>query len=152
MFDLAYNAEAVPVQLRTIGERQDIPPRYLEQIFQRLRKAGLVQGKRGPGGGYVLERAPAEISLLDIVEAVDGPIAVCAPRRAGATSVAGVGKDVGKSGEPQGAGGAGPDFLWPQLVEQFAHTLAATTLDDLAREATRRGIRRPTDESLSYQI
>jgi Rrf2 family protein len=74
IFDLAYNADMKPVQLRVIGERQNIPPRYLEQIFQRLRKAGLVEGKRGPGGGYTLLRGTAEITLRDVVEAVEGPI------------------------------------------------------------------------------
>ena len=67
IFDLAYNAELKPVQLRIIGERQNIPARYLEQIFQRLRKAGLVQGKRGPGGGYTLLRGTTEITLRDVV-------------------------------------------------------------------------------------
>ena len=54
VFDLAYHAGDAPVQIRVIGERQAIPPRYLEQIFQRLRRARLVTSKRGPGGGYTL--------------------------------------------------------------------------------------------------
>ena len=74
IFDLGYNAQTEPVQLRVIGERQKIPARYLEQIFQRLRRAGIVIGKRGPGGGYTLGRGTTEISLRDIVEAVEGPI------------------------------------------------------------------------------
>ena len=57
-----------------IGERQRIPARYLEQIFQRLRRAELVRGKRGPGGGYVLARPAAAITLRHIVEAVEGPL------------------------------------------------------------------------------
>ena len=68
MFDLAYNGSRAPVQVRVVGERQRIPARFLEQIFQRLRKADLVRGKRGPGGGYVLARPASEISLRDIQE------------------------------------------------------------------------------------
>ena len=74
VFDLAYNGGDQPVQVRVIGERQQIPARYLEQIFQRLRRAKLVQGKRGPGGGYVLARPAGEITLRDVIEAVEGPL------------------------------------------------------------------------------
>jgi Rrf2 family protein len=74
-FDLAYNGRGAPVQIRVISERQAIPSRYLEQIFQRLRRAGLVTSKRGPGGGYTLSRSPARISLREVVEAVEGPVA-----------------------------------------------------------------------------
>ena len=72
IFDLAYNGAGGPVRVQTIGERQRIPHRFLEQIFQRLRKAELVAGKRGPGGGYVLTRSPEKISLREVVEAVEG--------------------------------------------------------------------------------
>jgi DNA-binding IscR family transcriptional regulator len=58
VFDIAYNGEGAPVQIRVISERQGVPARYLEQIFQRLRRAGLVTSKRGPGGGYTLGEAP----------------------------------------------------------------------------------------------
>jgi Rrf2 family iron-sulfur cluster assembly transcriptional regulator len=74
LFDIAYNGEGGSVQVRLIGERQQIPTRYLEQIFQRLRRARLVHGKRGPGGGYTLARAPDSISIHDIVTAASGPV------------------------------------------------------------------------------
>ncbi len=144
MFDLAYNSGPEPIQLRTIGERQQIPPRYLEQIFQRLRKAGLVHGKRGPGGGYVLQRAAREISLLDIIEAVDGPIDFSQSRRAA------VNPPAASDAEPRES--ARPEFLWPQLASRISQSLAETTLEDLSREAARRGIRRPAEDYLSYQI
>ena len=73
-FDLAYNGGGKPVQIRVISERQAVPVRYLEQIFQRLRRAGLVDSKRGPGGGYTLARPAAEVSLREIVEALEGPL------------------------------------------------------------------------------
>ena len=76
VFDLAYNGRGERVSIQTISERQAIPTRYLEQIFQRLRRADIVTSKRGPGGGYGLSRDPARIDLREIVEAVEGPLAV----------------------------------------------------------------------------
>ena len=73
-FDLAYNGGGEPVQIRVVSERQAIPERYLEQIFQSLRRAGLIRGKPGPGGGYLLARPAAEISVLAIIEALEGPL------------------------------------------------------------------------------
>ena len=64
-----------PTAVRDIAERTGLPQPYLEQILLALKGAGLVRSKRGVGGGYVLARSPAEITLSQIVSAVDGPIA-----------------------------------------------------------------------------
>lgn len=74
MFDLAYHGNGRSVQLKDICERQKLSQRYLEQIFNKLLKAGLVKSKRGPTGGYTLSREPSEISVLDIINAAQGPI------------------------------------------------------------------------------
>jgi Rrf2 family iron-sulfur cluster assembly transcriptional regulator len=66
---------AGPTSVRDIAERTGLPQPYLEQILLALKGAGLVRSKRGVGGGYVLARDPAEITLGQIVSAVDGPIA-----------------------------------------------------------------------------
>jgi Rrf2 family iron-sulfur cluster assembly transcriptional regulator len=71
MIDLALRESAGPVALATIGERQGISLSYLEQLFGGLRTAGLVQSSRGPGGGYRLGRPADQISVADIVLAVD---------------------------------------------------------------------------------
>ena len=71
MIDLALRETSGPVALATIGERQGISLSYLEQLFGGLRTAGLVQSSRGPGGGYRLGRPAREISVADIVLAVD---------------------------------------------------------------------------------
>ena len=143
MFDLAYNAESAPVQLRVIGERQEIPPRYLEQIFQRLRRAGLVTGKRGPGGGYVLAGRGSNVSLREIVEAVEGPIEGSLRDRA---------DDESPGGTDAGAAGFAPDFLWDVLADRFAAVLDETTLEDLCNDAKRHGVRRLGSDILTYQI
>jgi Rrf2 family iron-sulfur cluster assembly transcriptional regulator len=73
IIDLALRESAGPVALASIGERQRISLSYLEQLFSRLRKAGIVESTRGPGGGYTLGRAASAISVADIVGAVDEP-------------------------------------------------------------------------------
>jgi Rrf2 family protein len=74
LLSLALHDEAAPTSVRDIAERTGLPQPYLEQILLALKGAGLVQSKRGVGGGYVLARPPAEITLGQIVAAVDGPI------------------------------------------------------------------------------
>lgn len=75
MADLAaHEAGAKPVSLADIAERQDISLSYLEQLFAKLRRGGLVRSVRGPGGGYRLSRSPTELRVADIILAVDEPI------------------------------------------------------------------------------
>lgn len=74
MLDLAFHSQANPVTLTDIATRQTISLSYLEQLFARLRKAGMVKGVRGPGGGYTLSRNAREINIAEIIEAVDEPV------------------------------------------------------------------------------
>ena len=74
MIDLGLRAAAGPVALASISQRQRISLSYLEQLFGRLRRQDLVLSTRGPGGGYSLGRAASEISVADIIVAVDEPI------------------------------------------------------------------------------
>lgn len=71
MIDLALNSGDGPVTLAAISERQKISLSYLEQLFGRLRRYGLVESVRGPGGGYCLARPDADITIADVVRAVD---------------------------------------------------------------------------------
>ena len=74
MLDLAFHSQTKPVTLTEIATRQTISLSYLEQLFARLRKAGMVTGVRGPGGGYKLSREAIEINIAEIIAAVDEPI------------------------------------------------------------------------------
>lgn len=74
MLDLAMRGGKHPVTLAGISERQDISLSYLEQLFSRLRRHELVESVRGPGGGYFLAKPPADVSVADIIRAVDEPI------------------------------------------------------------------------------
>jgi Rrf2 family protein len=105
VFDLAYNGQGEPVQVRVVSERQGIPTRYLEQIFRRLRRARLVHSKRGPGGGYTLARPPERITLRDVIEAVEGPLQKTLPMP-------------GDAAPPDR-----PNFLWPALVRRLGDAL-----------------------------
>lgn len=74
MLDLALRGNKGPVTLAGISERRDISLSYLEQLFSRLRRNELVESVRGPGGGYYLARKLDEVSVADIIRAVDEPI------------------------------------------------------------------------------
>lgn len=74
MLDLAIHGQSGPVCLGDVAARQDISLAYLEQLFTRLRKHGLVESTRGPGGGYCLGKDAAKISVAMIVNAVDEPL------------------------------------------------------------------------------
>ncbi len=136
IFDLAYNGEHGFVRVGEIGERQGIPTRYLEQIFQRLRRAELIVGKRGPGGGYALARSPSHINLREIVEAVEGSLTDAEAWAEASTDAA-----------PNR-----PDFLWPELADGFARVLSETTLEQLCIKAAQTQVRRSNAAAYTYQI
>lgn len=73
LFDIAYHSVGLPTQIKDISRRQAISPRYLEQIFQKLKKAGILGSKRGPNGGYYMLKEPGDVTLGDIVRATEGP-------------------------------------------------------------------------------
>ena len=73
MFDLALHSSDEPIPLRNIAERQDISEHYLEQLISSLRKAGLVKSVRGAYGGYILAKKPREITVGDVLRALEGP-------------------------------------------------------------------------------
>lgn len=132
LFELAYNGQGRPVRVQEVGNRYGLPARYLEQIFQRLRRAGIVESKRGPGGGYVLVRPPSQISIVDILVSLEG--AVLAPAEI-----------------PPGPA-ARPEFVWPLLEARVRESLGSLTLGDLCREAAQQGIPRADAEPAMYHI
>lgn len=74
MVDLATHSNGKPVALADVADRQEISLSYLEQLFGKLRKGGLVKSVRGPGGGYLLAHEPIETRVSDVIMAVDEPI------------------------------------------------------------------------------
>ncbi len=122
MLDLALHATEGPVPLAEISQRQGISLSYLEQLFSRLRRQGLVDSARGPGGGYRLARAASEIAVVDVINAIDENVNVT---RCG-------GKGDCQDGEP-----CLTHELWCDLSKQIHDFLAGI---DLAQLVERRSI------------
>ena len=116
MLDLAINAQQGPVNLNDISERQSISVSYLEQLFAKLRKGGLVSSVRGPGGGYQLARTAADIHVAQIIDAVDE--SVDATR-------------CGGRGDCQKGETCLTHDLWSDLSQQIHHFLANISLHEL---------------------
>lgn len=75
MIDLSLNYEKGHIQIHDISQREKIPEKFLEIILLELKKAGLLQSKRGIGGGYNLIKHPREITLAEVIRIIDGPLA-----------------------------------------------------------------------------
>jgi Rrf2 family iron-sulfur cluster assembly transcriptional regulator len=118
MIDIGQNSSGEPVSLAEIAERQDISQEYLEQLFGKLRRAGLVHSARGPGGGYVLAKPATDIPMSDIILAVDEPLRV--------TRCEGDAVDGCVKGERCCA-----HDLWSSLGRQMMYFLGSITLDDV---------------------
>jgi len=76
VYEIARNEGQGPISIKEISERQGISFSYLEQILHKLGKSGLIESVRGPAGGYLLARKPAELTIGDIVRTLEGPIAL----------------------------------------------------------------------------
>jgi Rrf2 family protein len=126
MVDLAKHWGQGTISLHAVAEREDLPEAYLEQLVAVLRRAGLVNGKRGAGGGYTLAREPRDITAGDVVRALEGPIEpqICTAE-----------------GEPVVNCVREPDCgtraVWLKLQESIAKALDGMTLAELATTTTR---------------
>ena len=119
MVDLAKNSNGRPVALADIADRQEISLSYLEQLFAKMRRGGLVNSVRGPGGGYLLAHLIDETRISDIIFAVDEPIRAtrCSP------------------GSPEGCTSDKSRCLthdlWEELSNQIHLFLSSITLEDV---------------------
>lgn len=120
MVDIALREQGGPVSLTDISKRHHISVSYLEQMFSRLRQHGLVKSTRGPGGGYTLGRKPQDISVVDIVSAINGPA-----RRAPGAKAA----DQNLTQE-----------LWTRLDAKMADYMHSVRLSELVTEQLARGV------------
>lgn len=118
MADLAAQGDAAPVGLNDIAVRQGISLSYLEQIFARLRRCGLVVSARGVAGGYGLARPAAEIRIAEIIEAADEEIKTTACGRDGVSCRGGASRCLTHD-------------LWDELGRQIDIFLNAVTLEDV---------------------
>jgi Rrf2 family protein len=128
MYDLAANTGNGPISLKSVAARQHISEHYLEQLMGQLRRAGLVKSARGAQGGYILVKAPSEITVGDIVRVMEGPIAPV---------------DCLLSEDPS-SGNYCPRTnscitrgVWQKVGESIANVLDSITLEDLCKEKSR---------------
>ena len=139
LFDIAFFNSGRPTQVRDIAERQSIPPRFLEQIFQDLKRAGIVGSKRGPQGGYSLSQPADRITLGDVVRALEGPITL--------------GERVGGAKRPA------PDdsrlvteAVFKDLSSKVESCFDAVSIQDICAKADSLGLRRPGSQRYVYVI
>lgn len=120
MVELALHQDKGRISLAEIAERHGISQSYLEQLFAALRRRGLVDGTRGPGGGYRLARRRTEISVADVIDAVDE--SVDATRCGGKRNC-------------KGEQGCITHNLWAELSDQIRHHLANVSLENVVDKA-----------------
>jgi len=129
MIDLALRETHGPVTLAGISQRQKISLSYLEQLFGKLRRFNVVESTRGPGGGYTLARKSEDISVADIIIAVDEPL--------DATQCGGKGNC---HTDEDNYGRCMTHDLWTNLNTKMVEYLSSVSLRDLAQQQEGRGI------------
>src|SRR5690554_73725 len=134
MLDLAIHAQETPVSLNEISGRQSISLSYLEQLFAKLRRNGLVSSVRGPGGGYQLSRRSEEIDVAEVIDAVDESM--------DATRC-------GNLANCQGGEKCLTHHLWCDLSSQIHSFLSSISLASLIE---REEIQRTAKRQLKYQL
>jgi Rrf2 family protein len=148
IFDIAYHGQDSPqssaTQARDIARREDIPLRYLEQIFQDLKRAGLVESKRGPRGGYYLKRPSAEITLSEVVRALQGPIDETFLVEEDESSAA-------RPGQPPSSRQVTAG-LWKELADHVSSWFAGVTVADLVKRGNQIGVPRAGAGQPMYYI
>ncbi len=125
---LVFLAKQPPKKITLVSEvsrEQNIPETFLSKIFQRLSKAGVLRSFRGARGGFTLRKPPHQITMREIIEALEGPVALnrCLLRK----------------GECEEEGGCPLRPVWEQVQQSFLEILDRTTVEDLANRRTHNG-------------
>lgn len=110
-----------PITLTQVSEHEDISRKYLEQIFIKLKKCGIVEGSRGAQGGYVLAKPANQITLKEVIYAMDGPVSI---------------SDCTMETSCDNFGSCGINWLWSGLKKTVDNYLENITIYDLKRQAT----------------
>lgn len=118
--EIALHGRSVPIQAKAIAARHGIPARFLEHVLNSLKKSGLIESVRGAQGGYLLTKNPSDISLAQMVEAVDGPLAPSSHRKAGSRRLRDRARLESLVGE-----------VWERVRQAELGVLSAVTLKDI---------------------
>jgi len=142
IFDVAYHGGGQPTQIKDISRRQKISQRYLEQIFNKLLKAGLLKSRRGPRGGYMLSRDPSEISVGDVINAAQGPI----------VPVGCLSEDESKRKFCEVYENCVTRSVWKQTQKLLIDYYCSVSIADLCALARKQGVSRDLDHRYMYFI
>ena len=123
LFDLAHHSHGQPVPLHLIAQRQELSLPFLEQIFNRLKKSGIVASVRGPKGGYVITRPCNQVTVGDVLRLTDSSFYAAAK------------EDPGMARSALRADVKMNELLWKQLSSQITHFMDTITLADLCVES-----------------
>ncbi len=145
LFDIAYNSGDKPAQIQDISRRQQISPRYLEQIFQNLKRAGILKSKRGPQGGYCLSRKADEITILEILNATEQDVLLvdCAGKS---------GKIRKRKTECPFEGNCITQSVWEEASTMLNGLFGGMTLQTLCQRGQEMGIKKEMDPRIMYYI
>lgn len=141
IFDIAYHGGGQGVQIKDIARRQEISPRYLEQIFKKLRNAGIVVSKRGPLGGYSLAKSPEEIRVGDIIRVTEGgfdPVSCINWEKSG--------KSCDRITE------CATRLIWKELGEKLEDFFDSVTIQDLCEKAKMLGVQKECSQIIAYHM
>jgi Rrf2 family transcriptional regulator, iron-sulfur cluster assembly transcription factor len=143
VFDLAFHNAGVATQAKDIARREGIPLRYLEQIFQDLKRAGIVDSRRGPRGGYTLKRPADQIRLGEVVRALQGPLDdIFTPED----------ESDGKKRARTGGAQLVTSSLWRELANHVSGWFDQVSLGDLVRRGLELGVPRGDKKPPMYFI
>ncbi len=121
---LAYESKA-PVSIKEMARKEDLSGIYLEQIFNRLKNQGVVKSVRGPKGGYILAKDPSQVTVYDVMRALEGDVSV--------------GKCIPKTGSVcERAQKCAPKEVWDEVTKSIETTLKSFSLASLATRATQK--------------
>jgi len=141
IFDIAYHSEGLETQVKYISRRQGISQRYLEQIFQKLKRAGIVGSKRGPLGGYFLNKKPEDITVGEVIRITEGginPVLCVNPE---------------DSSQPcKRSGECVTQIIWDEAGKRLKEYFDSITIKDLCKLAREMGIKKDLDKRFMYYI
>jgi Rrf2 family protein len=141
IFDIAYHSEGLETQVKDISRRQGISPRYIEQIFQKLKKAGIIGSKRGPLGGYFLNKKHEEITIGEIIRITEGnldPVFCHDP------------EDLDQPCERLEE--CVTRFIWNEAGNRLKDYFDSVTIKDLCKMAQEMGLEKELDRRFMYYI
>ncbi|HXX34826.1 MAG TPA: Rrf2 family transcriptional regulator [Thermodesulfobacteriota bacterium] len=141
IFDIAYHSEGLETQVKNISRRQGISQRYLEQIFQKLRRGGIIGSKRGPSGGYFLGKKPEEITVGEVIRITEGGInpVLCVDPEDSSRSC-------------RRSGGCVTQIVWNEAGKRLNDYFDSVTIKDLCQLAKEMGMKKDFDKRFMYYI